>query len=192
MGLTRRTLLGTVAGTLALGGCFEDGTDDTGGTDGGTDQTDSPTASPTEGMDAGAVVQVRSQSDLGEILVGPEEMTLYMFDNDEGGESTCYDQCAEAWPPLTVDDEADATAGADVAAELGTTERDDGSLQVTAAGHPLYYFASDEEPGDASGQGVNDVWFVLRPDGSVVRSAGSPTGTPTPSPTDTGGGGGGY
>lgn len=37
-------------------------------------------------------------------------------------------------------------------------ERDDGSMQVIGAGWPLYHFASDEEPGDVNGQGVNDVW----------------------------------
>ena len=68
-------------------------------------------------------------------------MTLYLFKADEGSTSTCYDDCA-AWPPL----EADAPTGGDGidAGLLGTTERDDGTTQVTYAGHPLYYYAADE------------------------------------------------
>jgi len=60
--------------------------------------------------------------------------------------------------------------GDGVSAELTTFEREDGSTQVAADGWPLYYFAPDEAPGDAKGQGVNDVWWVLAPDGTPVTS----------------------
>lgn len=52
---------------------------------------------------------------------------------------------------------------------LVALDSETGETQVVAGGWPLYYFASDEQPGDAKGQGANDVWWVLRPDGSVVR-----------------------
>lgn len=97
---------------------------------------------------------------LGTILTDSEGMTLYIFTRDEDGESTCYDQCAQNWPPLTVEGEPEAAD--DVTGTLGTTERDDGELQVTYDGMPLYYFAGDSEPGDATGEGVNDVWFVIQ------------------------------
>ena len=118
-----------------------------------------------------ATVSVEPHPDLGDVLVGPDGMTLYMFDADEqrAGESACYDDCAEAWPPLTVD--AEPTASEGVTADLSTFERADGQTQVAAAGWPLYYFVEDEEPGDAAGQGVNDVWWVLNPDGEPVREA---------------------
>ncbi|NHN40188.1 hypothetical protein G9C85_00875 [Halorubellus sp. JP-L1] len=100
-------------------------------------------------------------------------MTLYMFDNDEKGSesSTCSGDCASNWPPLTV--EGDPVAGDGVTAELTTFSRDDESTQVAAAGWPLYYFAPDESPGDAEGQGVGDVWWVLRPDGTPVKPSTS-------------------
>lgn len=118
-----------------------------------------------------ATIATASHPELGDMLVGPDGMTLYLFDSDEQGadESTCYDDCAEAWPPLTV--ESDPTAGEGVTVELGTFERADGGTQVTAGGWPLYYFAQDAEPGDAMGQGINDVWWVLGPDGAPVRDA---------------------
>lgn len=129
-----------------------------------------PDGTPVRPDAMAATVQVTTHPDLGEILVGPEGNTLYMFDSDTQGEpaSTCYGGCAEAWPPLLVDGES--TAGEGVAAELTTFERDDGSIQVAAAGWPLYYFASDEEPGDANGQAVNDVWWVLDGSGEPIRS----------------------
>lgn len=175
---TRRRLLATAAvGSVGLAGCIggDDGTGD--GNGGGA------TATPTSMDGSPATVRVRSHASLADILVDAEGMTLYMFDNDEqgAGASTCTGGCADAWPPLTVD--GDPTAGDDVSATLSTFERGDGSTQVAAAGWPLYYFASDSEPGDAKGQGSNGVWWVLSPDGTPMRESATAT------PTDGGGGG---
>jgi predicted lipoprotein with Yx(FWY)xxD motif len=115
----------------------------------------------------GAVVAVAS-TDLGEVLVDGDGMTLYMFEPDAQGAPTCYDECAEAWPPLLTDGDPAAGDGAD-SGLLGTAERDDGDTQVTYDGWPLYRWAADSAPGDTTGQGVNDVWWVLAPDGSPVR-----------------------
>ncbi len=124
-----------------------------------------------------ASVEVRSHPDFGDILVDGEGMTLYMFDRDDqgAGESACDGSCANAWPPLTTDEMP--AVGDGVQAELSTFEREDGSTQVAANGWPLYYYQSDEEPGDASGQGVSGIWWVLDPSGAPNRS--SPE-TPTP------------
>lgn len=109
----------------------------------------------------GPTVQVGGNDELGDFLVGPDQMTLYIFEMDEAGVSNCTGDCASAWPPLTVAEGEEPTAGDGVEGTLDTIERDDGSLQVTLDGQPLYYWASDEEPGDATGQGVQDVWFVV-------------------------------
>ena len=54
---------------------------------------------------------------------------------------------------------------------FGTAARpDDGSEQATYNDWPLYHYAGDAEPGDTNGQGVNDVWFVVGADGSLVRT----------------------
>lgn len=144
------------------------------GTDGGTGTgTDGGTGTDADSM---ATVQVAS-FDVGDALVGPDGLTLYMFDNDTQGEgaSTCTDSCLENWPPLTVEDEA--TAGADVTAELTTFERDDGDTQVAANGWPLYYFAGDGAEGDTNGQGVGDIWWMLTPAGEPIRGGGTETET---------------
>ena len=75
-------------------------------------------------------------------------MSLYVFTPDEGDTSACNGDCATNWPPLTVDDVADVTAGDGVTGELGTITRDDGTTQVTLGGAPLYYFIGDEAAGD--------------------------------------------
>lgn len=119
--------------------------------------------------DAGATVATGS-TDLGEVLVDGDGLTLYMFEPDEQGPPTCNDDCAESWPPLVTDGEPTADGGAD-ADLLGTAERDDGSTQVTYDDWPLYRWSGDQAPGDVEGQGINDVWWVVGADGAPVREA---------------------
>ena len=108
-------------------------------------------------------------SELGEIIVDEDGFVVYMFDSDEqgAGESTCYDDCADVWPPLLLDEEPIGDRA--VAAEMTLFERGDGSMQVAANGWPLYYFSGDDDVGEANGQGVNDMWWVLRPGGAPYR-----------------------
>ena len=108
-------------------------------------------------------VLLGGNEELGRFLTGADGMTLYRFNPDEPGLSNCYDQCADNWPPLLLEEGEALTGAAGVVGELGTTERDDGAIQVTYGGMPLYYWIKDENPGDATGQGVNDVWFVMPP-----------------------------
>jgi predicted lipoprotein with Yx(FWY)xxD motif len=153
-----RSRLVAVAGTLALMMAACSNGEDTG--DGA--ESPEPSEAPAE-----ATVAV-AESDLGEIVVDAEGVTLYRFLADTGSESTCYDECEDAWPPLTVDGEPVAGDGVD-SSLLGTSERTDGSTQVTLDGHPLYVFASDEAAGDVNGQGVGDVWFVVSPSGKAIK-----------------------
>ncbi|MBZ0286365.1 MAG: hypothetical protein K8I30_02030, partial [Anaerolineae bacterium] len=116
-----------------------------------------------------ATVSMLPNADLGPILTGPTGMTLYTFDNDEPGTSNCYDQCATNWPPLTVKSADDLVAGVNLPGTWGTTERTDGALQVTYNDWPLYYWKDDKVIGDATGDGVGDVWHVVAPE-TVVTS----------------------
>lgn len=110
-----------------------------------------------------------AESDFGPILSDADGNVLYLFTPDEGGESTCYDACADSWPPLL----GSPSPGDGVDESLlGTTERSDGSIQVTYAGWPLYYFAADAAAGDTNGQGLNSVWFVVSPDGEAITETG--------------------
>ena len=91
------------------------------------------------------------------VLVGANGMTLYVFDKDSAGKSSCNGPCATNWPPLYAMDEA-APAG-----EYSVVTRDDGKKQWALKGKPLYFWVKDQKPGDRSGDGVNNVWHVAKP-----------------------------
>jgi hypothetical protein len=58
------------------------------------------------------------------------------------------------------------TRGADA------VRRRDGRLQVTYAGHPLYYYVGDRRAGEVLCQGVAEfggTWYVVAPDGHVIH-----------------------
>ena len=145
---------------LVMGACSEDVEP--------TDGTSPPAESSPSEEPAEATVAVED-SDFGQIVVdGLEGRTLYVFLADTGSDSTCYDECEHSWPPLNVEGDPAAGEGID-ASLLGTTEREDGSVQVTLDGHPLYYFAADETPDDIKGQDVGDVWYVVSPEGEAIK-----------------------
>jgi predicted lipoprotein with Yx(FWY)xxD motif len=94
--------------------------------------------------------------------------TLYIRTSDQGTTSSCTGACATAWPPLLTTG-AVAVSGAAVAGDVGTTTRTDGTIQVTYAGHPLYYFATETSPDQVKGLGAQGVWFLLAPNGTVLK-----------------------
>jgi len=117
-----------------------------------------------------ATVSVATNTALGKILVDGSGRTLYLFEADKGTASTCYGACATYWPPLLTSGAPQAGTGIN-ASLLGTTKRNDGAIEVTYGGHPLYYVVTDHNPGDATGQGVNNFgapWDVVGPDGNQV------------------------
>ena len=93
-------------------------------------------------------------------------LTLYGFTNDVDAISTCYSTCAEAWPPVIVDEEWAVGPGLDIGI-FSTTEREDGTLQLVAGKFPLYTFGGDAAPGDITGQGSGEVWFAVTLDGTL-------------------------
>jgi predicted lipoprotein with Yx(FWY)xxD motif len=110
-------------------------------------------------------------SRFGRVLFDGRGFALYAFTRDPRGRSACYGACAAAWPPYLVTSRPRAGAGVK-AGLLGTTRRRDGSLQVTFAGRPLYYYVGDREPGQILCQNVEEfggLWLVVRPGGKLVR-----------------------
>ena len=116
-----------------------------------------------------AIVDLRGSS-LGQTLVDGQGRTLYLFEADKVGKSECNGGCIAAWPPYLGGSTPQAGTGV-TAALLSTIARDDGGRQVTYGGHPLYRYAGDNQPGDITGQGLDQFgakWYALSPNGNKI------------------------
>jgi len=159
-------------GLLALAGCGDDDDDSGGSAPAGSAgetvmEKKEGDAMKKEGgaMAAGTAITV-GDSEFGDMLFDSNKQAIYIFENDPKGESVCYGDCAEAWPPVLTEGEPKAGEGVN-ADLLGTVGRRDGKLQVTYAGQPLYFYAH-EGPGEVKCHNVNlngGFWWVVGPDG---------------------------
>jgi predicted lipoprotein with Yx(FWY)xxD motif len=135
----------------------------------------SPSTPATQAAGSGGATTLETNStSLGSIVTDGGGRSVYLFEKDSGTMSACYDACAAQWPPVTTSGQPSAKSSVR-ASLVGTTARTGGTTQVTYAGHPLYYYAGDVNPGSVSGQGLQSFgagWDVLRPSGQKVDSAG--------------------
>jgi predicted lipoprotein with Yx(FWY)xxD motif len=116
---------------------------------------------PGESAAAGLALTV-VETTAGPALAGEGGLTLYIHTEEGTGEIVCVDDCLANWPAL----EPPVDASAADASLLGEVTRPDGLVQVTYNGFPLYYFAGDSAEGDATGEGLNGVWFIADPAGN--------------------------
>jgi predicted lipoprotein with Yx(FWY)xxD motif len=127
-------------------------------------------ASPGSPRNTATVSTVSSR--LGRILVDGQGRTLYLFEKDRRGRSSCSGACAVYWPPLLAGGKPTAARGAKTSL-VGITRRANGTKQVTYAGHPLYRYLPDTKPGQTSGQDSHlfgGGWYVVSPAGKKIES----------------------
>jgi len=149
-----------VAGLALLGAC---GSSDSGPTAG---------SNPT-----GPITVTARTGPMGMYLTDGEGRSLYLFEADTNGRSTCDGACATQWPPLLTTGTPQAGSGV-AASMLGTVERSGGVQQVTYNKHPLYLFIEDTAAGNVNGQGVNAfgaLWWLVSPAGNAITTTSSPT-----------------
>ncbi|MGH2973780.1 MAG: COG4315 family predicted lipoprotein [Solirubrobacterales bacterium] len=160
--------------SLAIAGCGssnDSSSSSSGGAYGGGESTAKTTSANSSGSGTAAVITSASATKVGRVLVDSKGFTVYDFHKDKGGKPSCYGACAKAWPPVVTEGEPKAGEGA-MASKLGTVERNDGTTQVTYAGHPLYAFVEDRKPGEANGNDVSAFgaeWYALQPSGEEAE-----------------------
>ncbi len=111
------------------------------------------------------------RSRYGPMLFDGKGRALYLFTREPTSRSRCYGDCAVAWPPFLTKGKPRARSGVK-SSVLGTTRRRNGKTQVTYAGHPLYYYVDDREPGQVLCQDVVEfggTWLVVSPSGRAIR-----------------------
>ncbi|MEL7978234.1 hypothetical protein AAG589_20370 [Isoptericola sp. F-RaC21] len=168
--------LAALAATAALAGALAACSGGGGGYGGGASTPAG--SSTTSGGDAssGGGMLTTAETSLGTVVVDGQGMTVYYYTPDKpgSGESACTGECLAAWPPVHAGSGTPEVQG--VTATVGTITGNDGKPQVTLDDRPVYLYAGDGAPGDVAGQGVQDIWWVVAPDGSEVTTMPSGSG----------------
>jgi len=133
-------------------------------------------------------ISIASNAVLGRYLTNKQGRTLYMFADDADGVSTCTGNCQSLWPPFSADL---ATAKLDtglLATDFSTITRAGGINQVTYKGWPLYTYSpsandgygnttnSPEAAGSTNGDGFLGLWFIAKPDYTIMLADKQLTG----------------
>ena len=124
-----------------------------------------PSPTPSKRKAAGTKI-IAADSNFGQMLYDASGQAIYLFDAEKSDRPKCYGDCAKAWPPVLTKGRPRAT-GAVRSSLLGTTRRSDGSVQITYAGHPLYFYAFEGKHQVLchNVQEFGGTWLVVRPDG---------------------------
>lgn len=105
-------------------------------------------------------IKLASNEKLGNFLTDGKGMTLYYFSKDVLDKSNCFGQCVTAWPLYF---NGNISVGAPLKKDdFGEITRSDGQKMTTYKGWPLYYYFKDVKAGDVLGEGVGNVWFVMK------------------------------
>jgi predicted lipoprotein with Yx(FWY)xxD motif len=149
---------------LIAAGCSSDSKSSTASTSSSTSTSASTSSSSAA---ATGTVNVATDPKFGQILVGQNGKTLYLFAVETGTTSSCTGGCASVWPALTATGTAQAGTSVD-ASKLGSAMGQVAN-QVTYNGHLLYFFAGDSKAGDVNGTSIPN-WFPVSPSGDKLQS----------------------
>jgi predicted lipoprotein with Yx(FWY)xxD motif len=127
------------------------------------------TGSTLDKIPSGTATVDNTTTALGTVLVDGTGFVLYVFTPDGTGPPTCVDTCATAWPPVTGSAIAVAKNIQMTPGEFKLVARPDGTMQLTANGHPLYRYSGDTKPGETNGQGLGNQWYVAGADGNPIK-----------------------
>lgn len=130
------------------------------------------------------VLTVGTAEEGGTYIADSAGNAVYMLEADGDGVDACIGDCLETWPPVLVTDiQPSVDLGTDLDATLlGTVERDDGTMQVTYAGFPLYRYAADTGANRTAGQGIEDQWghwYLVTPTGEEFEAGMATTADAT-------------
>jgi predicted lipoprotein with Yx(FWY)xxD motif len=116
-----------------------------------------------------AILVTKTNSSLGQYLAEPSGQALYTYKADSSGVSNCSGSCLASWPAYQ---DKGSTTG--LPSGVSTIKRtDNGEIQYTYNGMPLYTFAGDSN-GQVTGNGVSN-FSVAKPTASTTTPSSSST-----------------
>ena len=91
-----------------------------------------------------------------EVRTSPQNLPIYVFDDDLPGKSTCNPGCIGPWTPVV------ATGASKPFGDWTIIEREDHRQQWAYKKHPLYTYFNDA-PGKPTGDGQEGKWHLFEP-----------------------------
>jgi predicted lipoprotein with Yx(FWY)xxD motif len=175
--MKRLTLLLLLAVTPIAAGCGDDSANGSNDSPSSNNPSAASESSTTDGDAGRATASAPAKgakvtvvdSDYGRVIANGKGEAFYLFDKEDTKKAECYGACASVWPPVLTKGKPRAGNGVK-AGLLGTTKRANGKLQVTYAGHPLYYYV-DDAPGTILCHDVDEfggLWLVVKPNGQAA------------------------
>jgi predicted lipoprotein with Yx(FWY)xxD motif len=120
------------------------------------------------------------------VVTGVHSRAVYSLTGDSKSHPECKattkPNCFKTWPPVTEASGKTATKAAGIVGKLGTWKRN-GFVQITLAGHPLYYYSGDTNGSpNAFGEGIvsfGGTWHVHKGPSSGTGTTSTMTTTTT-------------
>ena len=104
------------------------------------------------------IVITKTKPGIGQYLANPKGMTLYTYNGDTANTSNCTGSCLAIWPAYV---DTGSTTGLPV--NFGVIKRkDNGQMQFTYKGLPLYFYVGDKQAGQVTGNGITG-FYVAKP-----------------------------
>jgi predicted lipoprotein with Yx(FWY)xxD motif len=131
----------------------------------------SKTTDPMPAVVDPVMVKLANSATLGSYLTDKDGNALYYFSNDADGSNNCTGGCITAWPIFNITGLTAEQLGAGLTlGDFNAISTPNGN-QLTYKGWPLYYYAPAgvrEMPGQTTGEAVGGVWFVAKPDYTIM------------------------
>ena len=106
-------------------------------------------------------IMIKNDPHLGPILSDAFGWTIYTYEKDQPGVTSCTASCEKTWPPLLVPAGTTPNGPSQLPGKVGLIKRSDGSLQVTYNQLPLYRYSGDASAQDTRGEGLDGEWDVI-------------------------------
>lgn len=117
------------------------------------------------------MIQLHNSSALGNYLTDKNGYALYFFANDVGGANNCTGGCITNWAVFNVTGLTQAQLGNGLNLTDFNTITSANGTQLTYKGWPLYSYTPggvQEPAGQTTGDGFGGVWFVAKPDYTIM------------------------
>lgn len=138
-----------------------------------TNSTNTSTHTNSIANTSGYTINISYKSGIGHYLVSSNGITLYYFTENVDGK-TFNGSYFNFWSPFYV---------SQISVPKGLNPKDfsvvtggNGKPQIAYKGWPLYYYIGDSKPGETNGQGFKGLWYVMKPDYTVMIATNSKIG----------------